>query len=84
MLSPEMGGLVTKMAQTMGFWANLGKNTYFEPFMGLARFTKVNSLIKMSNFAFIKFSQKLGVWDLQNLVEPLREPMYLNKVLCRI
>ena len=67
LLSPEMGGLATKMAQSLVFWANLGKNPYFEPFLwlnnpflGLARFTKVNSLIKMSNFSFIKFSQKLG------------------------
>ena len=35
----------------------------------------------MSNFSFTKFSQKLGVLDLWNLVEPLREPMLLNKVL---
>ena len=70
-------------------WANLGKNPYFEPFLwlnhpflGLATFTKVDSLIKMSNFSFIKFSQKLGVSDLRNLVEPLGEPMLLNKVLC--
>ena len=89
LLSPEMGGLVTKMAQSMGFWANLGKNPYFEPllwlnhpFLGLATFRKVDSLIKMSNFSFIKFSQKLGVLDLRNLVELLREPMLLNKVLC--
>ena len=89
LLSPEMGGLVTKMAQSMGCWANLGKNPYFEPFLwlnhpflGLATFRKVDSLIKMSNFSFIKFSQKLGVLDLQNLVELLREPMLLNKVLC--
>ena len=68
LLSPEMGGLVTKMAQSMGFWANLSKNPYFEPslwpnhpFAGLATFNKVDSLIKMSNFPFIKFSQKLGV-----------------------
>ena len=88
LLSPEMGGLVTKMTQSMGFWANLGKNSYFEPllwlkpllwlnhpFLGLATFTKVDSLIKMCNFSFIKFSQKLRVPDLQNSVEPLREPM---------
>ena len=36
----------------------------------------------MCNFSFIKFSQKLGVLDLQNLVGALREPMLLNKVLC--
>ena len=36
----------------------------------------------MSNFSFIKFSQKLGVSDLWNLVEPLGESMLLNKVLC--
>ena len=66
LLSPEMGGLVTKMAQSMGFWANLGKNPYFEPllwlnhpFLGLATFTKVDSLMKMSNLSFIKFSEKL-------------------------
>ena len=29
----------------------------------------------------MKFSQKLGVWDLRNLVGTLREPMLLNKVL---
>ena len=42
---------------------NLPKNPYFEPnhpFLGLATFTKVDSLMKMSNFSFIKFSQKLG------------------------
>ena len=39
-------------------------------------------MIKMCNFSFIKFSQKLGVLDLQNLVGALREPMLLNKVLC--
>ena len=84
-----MGGLATKMAQSMGFLANLGKNPYFEPFLwlnhpflGLATFTKVDSLIKMSNFSFIDFSQKLGVSDLRNLVEPLGEPMLLNKVVC--
>ena len=78
LLSPEMGGLVTKMAQSMGFWANLGKNPYFVPFLwlnhsflGLAIFTKVDSLIKMCNFSFIKFSQELGVSDLWNLVGPL-------------
>ena len=68
LLSPEMGGLVTKMTQSMGFCANLGKNPYFEPllwlnhpFLDLATFRKVESLIKMSNFSFIKFSKKLGV-----------------------
>ena len=83
-----MDGLVTKMAQSMGFWANLGKNPYFEPlvwlnhpFLGLATFRKLDSLIKMSNFSPIKFSQKLGVKDLQNLVGPVQEPMLLNKVL---
>ena len=66
LLSPEMGGLVTKMAQGMRFWANLVKNQYFEtffwlshPFLGLATFTKVDSLMKMSNLSFIKFSEKL-------------------------
>ena len=89
LLSPEMGGLATIMAQSMGFCPNLPKNPYFEPFLwlnhpflGLATFRKVDSLIKMSNFSFIKFSQKLGVLDLRNLVELLREPMLLNKVLC--
>ena len=89
LLSPEMGGLATKMAQSMDFCPNLPKNPYFEPFLwlnhpylGLATFTKVDSFIKMSNFSFIKFSQKLGVSDLQNLVEPLGEPMLLNKVVC--
>ena len=88
LLSPEMGSLVTKMAQSMGFWANLGKNPYFEPFLwlnhpflGLATFRKVDSLMKISNFSIIKFSQKLGVLDLQNLVGALREPTLLNKVL---
>ena len=88
LLSSQMGGLVTKMAQSMGFWANLGKNPYFEPllwlnhqFLGLATFTKVDSFIKMSNFSFIKISQKLGVSDLRNLVEPLGELTLLNKVL---
>ena len=83
-----MGDLVTKMTQSMGFWENLGKNPYFEPllwlnhpFLGLATLTKVDSLMKMSNFSFIEFSQKLGATDLQNLVEPLREPTLLNKVL---
>ena len=68
LLSPEMVGLATKMARSMGVWVDLGKNPYFEPFLwlnhpflGLATFTKVDSLIKMSNFSFIKFSQKLGV-----------------------
>ena len=91
LLSPEMCGLVTKMAQSMGFYPNLPKNPYFEPFLwlnhpflGLATFRKVDSLIKMSNFSFIKFSQKLGAWDLQNLVEPVREPTLLNKVLCYV
>jgi len=67
LLSPEMGGLVTKMTQSMGFWANLGKNLYFEPllwlnhpFLGLAIFRKVDSLMKMSKFSFTNFSQKLG------------------------
>ena len=53
LLSPEMGGLVTKMAQSMGFWANLGKNPYFEPFLwlnhpflGLATFRKYGFLPK--------------------------------------
>ena len=62
-----MGGLVTNMAQRMGFLANIGKNPYFEPFfrpnhpfLGLATFIKVDSLIKMSHFPLIKFSQKLG------------------------
>ena len=89
LLSPEMDVLVTKMAQSMGFWANLVKNTYFEPFLwldhpflGLATFTKVDSLMKMSNFSFIKFSQKLGPYDLWNSVEQPREPTFLNKVLC--
>ena len=89
LLSPEMGGSVTKMAQCMGFWAILGKNPYFEPFLwlnhqflGLATFRKVDSLIRMSNFSFIKFSQKLVSCDLRNLVGPLREPMLLDKVLC--
>ena len=70
------------------FWVNLGKNPYFEsfmwpnhPFVGLATFTKVDSLIKMSHFDFIKFLQKLGPWYLQNSVEPLREPKLLNEVL---
>ena len=68
LLSPEMGGLVTKMVQSMGFWANLGKNPYFEPllwphhaFLGLATFKNFVSLVKISNFPFIKFSQKLGL-----------------------
>ena len=68
LLSPEMGGLATRMAQSMDFCPNLPKNPYFEPFLrpnhifpGLAIFTKVDSLMKMSNFSFIKFSQKLGV-----------------------
>ena len=68
LLSPEMDGLATKMAQNMDFYPNLPKNPYFEPclwpnnpFMGLATFSKVDSLIKMSaQFPFIKFSQKLG------------------------
>ena len=67
LLSPEMGGLVTKMAESMGFWANLGKNPYFElflwpndPFPGLVTFTKVDSLIKMNHFPFVKFLEKLG------------------------
>ena len=71
--SPEMGGLVTKMAQSMSFLANLGKNLYFEPFLwpkhpfaGLATFIKLNSWIKTSHFTFIKFSQKLSPKDLQN------------------
>ena len=88
LLSPEMGGLATKMAQSMGFWANFVKKPYFEsyllvnhPFLDLATFTKVDSLMKMCNFSFIKFSQKLGVLDLQNLVGALREPTLLNKVL---
>ena len=74
----------------MGLWANLGKNPYFEPFLlpnhpflGLATFTKVDCLMKMCNFSSIKFSQKLGVQDLQNLVGPLREPTLQNKVLCK-
>ena len=33
LLSPDMGGLATKMAQTMGFCPNLPKNPYFEPFL---------------------------------------------------
>ena len=37
--------------------------------------------MKMSNFSFIKFSQKLGPSDLGNLVEPLRELILLSKVL---
>ena len=68
LLSPEMHGSATKKAQSMGFGANLGKNSYFEPFLwlnqpflGLATFTKVDPLIKMYNFSFIKFSQILGV-----------------------
>ena len=84
-----MGGLVTKMAQSMGFCPNLPKNPYFEPFLwlnhpflGLATFRKVDSLMKMSNFSFINFSQKLGAQDLRNSVGPLREPTLLNKVLC--
>ena len=67
-LSLEMDGLVTKMAQSMGFGANLGKNSYYEPFLwlnhpflSLETFKKVDSLMKMSNFSFIKFSHKLGV-----------------------
>jgi len=67
-LSPEMGGLITKMAQSMGFLANLGKNPYFEPFLwlnhpflGLATFRKLDSLMKISKFSCIKFSKKLGV-----------------------
>ena len=67
LLSPEMGGLATNMAQSMDFYPNLPKNPYFEaflllnnPFLGLATFTKVDSLIKMSHFPFIKFSQKYG------------------------
>ena len=85
-----MGCLAAKMAQSMVFCPYLPKNPYFEPFLwlnhlflGLATFTKVDSLIKMSNFSFIKFSQKLGVSDLRNLVEPLGEPMLLKKVLCK-
>ena len=37
LLSPEMGGLATKMAQSMGFWANLGK-VFTE--IGSLRFTE--------------------------------------------
>ena len=88
LLNPKIGGLVTKMAQSMGFWANLGKNPYFEPFLwlnypflGLATFTKVDSMIKMSKLSFIKFSLKLGAQDLRTLVEPLRELTLLNKAL---
>ena len=40
--------------------------------------------MKMSNFSFINFSQKLGAQDLRNSVGPLREPTLLNKVLCRV
>ena len=68
------------------FCFNLPQNPYFKPFLqpndqflGLATFTKVDSLIKMSHFSFIKFSQKLDPQDLQN---SLREPTFLNKVLC--
>ena len=66
LLSPEMPGWATKIAQIMGFWANLDKNPYFEQllwpngaFLGLATFRNFVSLVKMSNFPFIKFSQKL-------------------------
>ena len=77
-----------KMPQRMGFCPNLPKKPYFETFLwpkhpipGLTTLRKVDSLIKMSHFPFIKFSQKLGAWDLRNSVEPLREPTLLNKVL---
>ena len=55
---PRNGGFVTKMAQSMGYVANLGKNPNFapllwpnHPFLGLATFRKVDSLMKMSNFS---------------------------------
>ena len=83
-----MPGSATKVAQRMGFWANLGKNPYFEQFLwpnraflGLATFRNFGSQVKISNFPFIKFSQKLGPQDLRNLVQTLREPTFLNKVL---
>ena len=75
LLSPEMPGWATKIAQSMGFWANLGKNPYFEQFLwpnraflGLATFRNFGSLVKISNFPFIQFSQKVGPKDLRNLV----------------
>ena len=69
------------------FWQIWAKTHTLSPFLGLATCTKVDSLkfIKISNYPFIKFcvSQNLGPWDLRNLVEALREPKYLNKVLCK-
>ena len=56
-----MGGLAVKMVQSMDFWANLGKNPYFEsflwpnhPFLGLTTFTKVNTLTKNEQHFFYK------------------------------
>ena len=50
---PRNGWFGHKMVQSMGFWANLGKNPYFEPFfwlnhqfLGLAIFTKFDSFLK--------------------------------------
>ena len=71
LLSPEMGGLATKVVQSMGFCPNLPKNPYFEQFLwpnwaflGLATFRNFVSQVKISNFPFIKFSQKLGPYSL--------------------
>ena len=89
LLCPEMPGWAKKNAQSMCFWANLGKTPYFEQFLwpngaflGLATFKNFVSLVKISNFPFIKFSQKLGPYDLRSLIYTLREPTFINKVLC--
>ena len=57
---------IIKSARTLP--QSMGKNPYFEqllwlnhPFLGLETFRKVDSLMKMSNSSFIKFSKKLGV-----------------------
>ena len=61
-----MGGLATKMARSMGFAQICPKKhtlSHFltkPPISGLSNIYKNYSLIKMSHFTFIKFSQKSG------------------------
>ena len=67
-VKPRNGCFGNKNDSKYWFFGKFVQNPYFEPFLlpnhpflGLATFRKVDSLMKMCNFSFIKFSQKLGV-----------------------
>ena len=78
LLSPEMGGLATKVAQSMGFCPNLPKNPYFESFVtkppicGLSNIYKSWFFDKNEPFSFYKVFTEIGSLGFVNLVEPLR------------